>query len=104
MKQLLKTIYYEVKARLGFWIPCDKYMPNPKYWDFVIISFYEPGLTYRYVPMIAEYSHTYKKWHGVLDDDVSNWNLNNIYKVTHWHKIPNDDHLKVEPKSKQEAR
>lgn len=91
----MKTIFYEMLARIGFWIPCSRYMPNQRYWDWVLISFYEPGNVYRYVPEIAEYSHKTKEWHGLLDDKANEWNLNHTYKVTHWHKIPNDNNLKI---------
>lgn len=91
----MKTLFWEIAARLGFWIPCNKYMPNHKYWDWVMISFYEPGLSYRYIPKIAEYSHTTKEWHTEDDDFAANYNLNELYKITHWHKIPNDKHLKI---------
>lgn len=92
---MIKTLFYEVLARLGFWIPCDKYMPNPKYWDWVLISFYEPGLTYRYIPCVAEYSHTQHTWHINSDDVGKTECLNSLWKVTHWRKIPNDRHLKI---------
>ena len=92
---MIKTLFYEVLARLGFWIPCDKYMPNPKYWDWVMISFYEPGVVCRYIPDIAEYSHKTKQWHSNNDDVCHDENLNNRYRVTHWHKIPSDRHLKI---------
>lgn len=90
-------IFWEILARLGFWIPCDRYLPNPKYWDWVLISYYEKGMTYRYVPEVAEYSHTKGTWHTIEDDSdkgLQMW-LNNKCKVTHWHKLPNDKHLRV---------
>lgn len=35
----MRKIFWEILARLGFWIPCNKYLPNnKKYWDWVLIS------------------------------------------------------------------
>ena len=89
----MKKIFWEILARLGFWIPCDKYLPNPKYWDWVIISYYEKGLNYRYIPEIAEYSYKTDTWHTINMDDKEF--INKKCKITHWHKIPNDKHLKI---------
>ena len=69
-------------------------MPNPKYWDWVLISYYEPRLTYRYIPSVAEYSHVKKTWHDDSDNGLEFF-LNENCKITHWHKIPFDKHLKI---------
>jgi hypothetical protein len=89
----MKTLFWEILARLGFWIPCDKYLPNPKYWDWVLISYYEKGMTYRYIPEVAEYSHKTGTWHTKEMNDKEF--INKMCKVTHWHKIPSDKHLSV---------
>lgn len=83
----MSNIFWELLARLGFWIPCKKYMPNTKYWDWVLIAYHEPGLSYYYVPTVAEYSYSAKKWHDKSDDGSEDF-LNNICEVTHWHRLP----------------
>lgn len=79
---------------LGFWIPCDRLMPPAGMYDWVLISYYEKGLDYRYVPKIAEYSYRSGEWHG--DDDVIGGNefLNSCI-ISHWRKIPSDKQLKI---------
>ena len=83
----MSKIFWEILARLGFWIPCNKYMPDPKYWDWVLIGYHEKGLSYYYIPTVAEYSHTKRRWHDKSDDGSDDF-LNNICEVTHWHRLP----------------
>jgi hypothetical protein len=85
--------FWELLAVLGFWIPCDKHLPDAKRWDWVLISYYDPQLTYRYVPRVAEYSHISKTWHD--DSDRRGYFLNEMCRVTHWKRIPKDKHLKI---------
>ena len=90
----MKTLFWELLARLGFWIPCNKYMPNPKYWDWVLISLKDNASIDRCMPHIAEYSESTHKWYDLSGDaNINDW-INELVTVTHWRKIPNDRNLK----------
>lgn len=99
---MIKALLWEIAARLGFWVPCNKHLPDKRYWDWVLISYYEPGLTYRFVPTIAEYSYTQGTWHG--SETGTEEFINNMCKITHWHKIPRDKHLPIKPKNDDKYR
>lgn len=82
----MKNLFWEIAARLGFWIPCNKYMPPRKYWDWVLIGYHEKGLSYYYIPTVAEYSATRKIW--IENNESPEEYLNETCVVTHWHKLP----------------
>lgn len=92
--ETIRNLFWEVAARLGFWIPCDKHMPNKKYWDWVMISYHENCLNYRHIPKIAEYSFTKKEWHDDSEGRDDEY-LNKMCNVTHWRKIPNDRNIPI---------
>ena len=83
----MKSLFWEIAARLGFWIPCHRYMPPRKYWDWVLIGYREPFATYYFVPSVAEYSYERQMWHDKSDDGSEDY-LNNHCLITHWHRLP----------------
>ena len=89
----MRKKFWLLLAHFGFWIPCDKCMPPQGLYDWVMISWYEKGIVYRYLPKIAEYSYVTKKWHTV--DDVNEDFLNQC-RITHWRRIPEFRHLPIE--------
>ena len=81
------NLFWELLARLGFWIPCAKYMPPKLLWDWVLISHIDcmsGGL--RVLPCIGEYSYTTWQWH--TDSKEGTEYLRKYCIVTHWHKLP----------------
>lgn len=89
----MKRIFWMILAQLGFWIPCKRFMPPQGIFDWVMISWWQSGLTYRYIPKIAEYSYVSKKWH--TEDNEDEDFLNHCH-ITHWRRIPNDRKIKLE--------
>lgn len=83
----MRKIFWEILARLGFWIPCKKYLPNDKkYWDWVLISYCDNIDGFRGVPSVAEYLHCFNEWNP---ENESNYcYINNNCTVTHWHRLP----------------
>ena len=77
------NVFYELLARLGFWIPCDKFLPG-KNWDWVLISHVDRWGV-RGIPSIGEYS-SIMGWH--TDNDNEEAYIRNDCVVTHWHKLP----------------
>ena len=100
----MKKIIFEIFARIGFWIPCNLYMPPKKHWDWVLISFIDcNGNGIRCIPRIAEYSYLHKKWYLINYSDSSYIHTSCV--VTHWHILPgsrltNKDTRKVRGKFK----
>lgn len=88
----MKRLFWLTLAHFGFWIPCKKFMPPKGLYDWVLISWYENGLTYRYLPKIAEYSYTRHRWH--TEDEVDEDFLNSC-NITHWRRIPEFRKLKM---------
>lgn len=85
----MKALFYELLARLGFWIPCDKHLPDKRYWDWVLISHVDcHGKGVRGLPSIGEYSHIQGKWR--TDNDAEKYYIQEDCVVTHWHKLPKD--------------
>lgn len=84
---ILNKVFYELLARLGFWIPCKKYLPNPHYWDWVMVAHIGPDTDYRIVPKIARYSKVTEDWRDYGNDFYINFTNENSM-ITHWHKIP----------------
>ena len=77
-------LFYELLARLGFWIPCSKHLPDKKKWDWVLISYVNHG--FRGVPSIGEYSYKLEQWH--TDNENEDYYIAHDCIVTHWHKLP----------------
>lgn len=89
----MRKYFWLLLAQLGFWIPCKKFMPPRGVYDWVMISLYEKGLDYRYIPKIAECSPVTKKWH--TQDEVDEDFLNQHCNITHWRRIPNDRRIPI---------
>lgn len=89
----MRKYFWLLLAQFGFWIPCKKFMPPRGLYDWVMISWYEKGLNYRYIPKIAEYSYVTKKWH--TEDEVDEDFLNQRCNITHWRRIPNDRRIPI---------
>lgn len=81
----MRKIFWEILARLGFWIPCNKYLPN-KYWDWVLISYCDNIDGFRGVPLVAEYINRLNGWY-TMDESIKHY-INNNCMVTHWHRLP----------------
>ena len=92
----MKKLFWRIAAYLGFWIPCSKYLPDPKYFDWVLISVKDANSKDRCLPRIAEYWHYNNTWDDECGDKTINEWLNdkNLVEVTHWRVIPYDKHLK----------
>ena len=88
----MKRLFWLMLAYFGFWIPCKKLMPPKGLYDWVLISWYENCLTYRYLPKIAEYSYKRHRWH--TEDEVDEDFLNSC-NITHWRRIPEFRKLKM---------
>ena len=85
----MKKIIFEILARIGFWIPCNRYMPPKEHWDWVLISHVDCcGRGFRGLPSIGEYSYNTGKWH--TDNDSETFYIQNDCVVTHWHKLPGE--------------
>ena len=89
---MMKRFFWLLLAHWGFWIPCKKYMPPKGLYDWVMISWYEKGLTYRYLPTIAQYSYRTNKWRTEV---AVNEKFLNQCMITHWRRIPNDRRIKL---------
>lgn len=83
------NLFWELLARLGFWIPCAKYMPPKSLWNWVLIShidFCIDGGEVRGLLSIGKYSYTNWQWHTDSEDGTKY--LRNNCIVSHWHKLP----------------
>lgn len=86
----MRTLFWEIAARLGFWIPCGKYLPDRRRWDWVLISKVERRGGFRGIPEVGEFSHTTLNWHTARTDENPAY-ADYFYKrcsVTHWHRLP----------------
>lgn len=86
----MKILFWEILARLGFWIPIAKYKPNRKYDDWVIVALREKSTGIFFVPKVAEYSPEKDSWH-FDNDDITHW-PGRFYEsecdFIYWHKLP----------------
>lgn len=83
------SFIWQILAMLGFWVPVKKSLPNPKYFDWVIVS-WEDNTGFRGVPKVAEYGNFgwYNAgWH-LANDDANQNEYFRMCKVTHWHRLP----------------
>ncbi len=86
----MKRIFWEILARLGFWIPVKHYLPDRRYWDWVLISAINKAGGFRGIPEVGEYLQSVELWHTAETDDYSFY-AQYFYEyktVTHWHKLP----------------
>lgn len=59
LKMKIRDIFWEVLSAIGFWVPADRHLPDPRFNDWVIISYVDTnGDGIRCVPEAAEYSHS----------------------------------------------
>lgn len=95
MTKEMSKLFWRIAAYLGFWIPCSKYLPDPKYFDWVLISVKDALSKDRGLPHIVEYSSK-RTWDDASGDrSINEWlNDKNLIEVTHWRVIPYDKHLK----------
>lgn len=98
----MKRFVFEILARLGFWIPCKKYLPKPPRWDWVLISHVDHhGRGFRCIPSIAEYSPALDEWHS--DNQAGDNYLQTDCVVTHWHKLPGERFTKRQARKDRES-
>lgn len=92
----MKTLFWEILARLGFWIPIDKHKPNPKYWDWVLVALREKSTGIFFIPKVAEFGRHNGRWH-FDNDDTTEWRGNFYYEqcdFVYWHKLPRNPERK----------
>ena len=86
----MRKVFWEIAARLGFWIPCRKHLPDRRRWDWVLISKIERNGGFRGIPEVGEFNHATLKWHTAETDENPAY-ANYFHKhcsVTHWHRLP----------------
>lgn len=92
----MTKLFYKILAVLGFWVPCDKFMPDNNF-DWVMISAVDcKGCGIRLLPMVAEWNCAHLWWdlYTEVTDDY-HYFINNDCVVTHWRRIPNFKRLKI---------
>ena len=83
----MKKLFWNLLAKLGFWIPTKYCMPDGKHFDWVLISFVDcKGKGVRGIPEVAE--HGRDGWYLCFCSKTEHFWLNNDCVVTHWRKIP----------------
>lgn len=87
----MKRIFWEILARLGFWIPVKHYLPTHPHWDWVLISAVSRAdHDWRIIPEVGEYMEHIPGWHTNATEESKLYRefFNNHLTVTHWHKLP----------------
>lgn len=86
----MKRVFWEILARLGFWIPVKHYLPDRRYWDWVLISAIDNAGGFRGIPEVGEYLEHIPEWHTNATEESKLYRefFNNHLTVTHWHKLP----------------
>lgn len=81
----MKRFVFEILARLGFWISCEKYLPESSHWDWVLISFIDVcGAGIRGIPTIGFYDKYEQRWRFAERSEY----LENDCVISHWHYLP----------------
>lgn len=78
----MKELFWKIAARLGFWIPVDKY--KPKGWVFLIIDYY--GIPFG---KIACWNPIICRWiFPSYDSEFDETYWKDIATMKCWHRLP----------------